>query len=72
MFNLNGRLRSALLNFNKIPLNKYLAITEEELDKIGDRKEYSTMPLRHLAPHTGISKSAAAQVKTLFRLGSTE
>jgi hypothetical protein len=42
------------------------------LDKIGDRKEYSTMLLRHLAPHTGISKSAAAQVKTLFRLGSTE
>jgi hypothetical protein len=72
MFKLNHRLRSALLNFNKIPLNKCLVITDEELDKMGDRTEYSTMPLRHLAPYTGISKSAAAQVKKLLRLGSTE
>ena len=35
---------------------------EEELDKMGDRKEYSKMPLRHSVPETGISKSAAAQV----------
>jgi hypothetical protein len=49
MFKLNSRFRSALLNFNKIPLNKRcLVLTEEELDKTGDRKEHLTMPLRHL------------------------
>jgi hypothetical protein len=72
MFKTNSRLRSALLSFNKIPLSKCLVLIKEELDKIGDRKEYSTMPLRHLAPQTGISKSAAAQVKKLLRLGPTE
>lgn len=72
MFKLNSRFRSALLNFNKIPLNKCPVLTEEELDKMGDRTNYSTMPLRHLAPHTGISKSAAVQAKKLLRLGPTE
>jgi len=45
---------------------------EEEVDEVGDRKKYSTMPLRHIAPYTGISKPAAAQVKKLLRLGPTE
>lgn len=45
---------------------------EEELDKMGDRKEYSKMPLRHPVPDTGISKSAAAQVNKQLILGRTE
>jgi hypothetical protein len=42
------------------------------MDKTGDRKEYSKQSLRHLAQDTGISKSAAVQVKKLLRLGHTE
>jgi hypothetical protein len=72
MFKLNSRFRSVLFNFSKIPLNKCLVLMEEEVDEVGDRKKYSTMPLRHIAPYTGISKPAAAQVKKLLRLGPTE
>lgn len=72
MFKLNSRFRSALLNLNKIQLKNCLVLMEEELDKMGDRKEYSKMQLRHLVPDTGISKSAAAQVNKLLRFGPTE